>query len=377
MTDHPFEDIIQPASAGEQIEDPEPSGAPSWGKIDLTDVLNGTWQVPEPTLMARTDGPCLLYPGLVHSFHGESESGKSFIAQAEAARQLQAGQRVLYLDFESDQGTVVNRILKMGTTPAQVLAGLDYRRPDAHPRAGEAERAEWQDMLSQEYALAVLDGVTEAFTLWGVDSMDTDSVTGWGRNVPRRIAASTGAAVVLIDHVTKSTEGRGRFAIGSQAKMNYLTGAAFTVEVIHPLGVGLSGMLSLRVGKDRPGQVRRHQGAWKAKDRTAEIARALVDSTAPERIRYELLPPADTTASASVTFRPTTLMEKLSEAFEDASTMTMREYRSAVSGKNEGKDAAAKVLEAEGYLIRVHGKLTHARRYRQCEDPNSDQFTGT
>ena len=36
-------------------------------------------------LLERTDGQCLLYPGLIHSFHGEPESGKSLIMQAEAA----------------------------------------------------------------------------------------------------------------------------------------------------------------------------------------------------------------------------------------------------------------------------------------------------
>ena len=49
-------------------------------------IRNGTYTPERPGLMPRTDGPCLLYPGRVHSLHGESESGKSLVAQAEAAR---------------------------------------------------------------------------------------------------------------------------------------------------------------------------------------------------------------------------------------------------------------------------------------------------
>ena len=55
-------------------------------------------------------GSCLFYPGLTHSVHGESESGKSLIVQAECARLVNAGQRVLYLDFESDQQSVLDRL---------------------------------------------------------------------------------------------------------------------------------------------------------------------------------------------------------------------------------------------------------------------------
>ena len=57
---------------------------------------------------APTGSP--VYPGLTHSVHGESESGKSLIVQAECARLVNAGQRVLYLDFESDQQSVLDRL---------------------------------------------------------------------------------------------------------------------------------------------------------------------------------------------------------------------------------------------------------------------------
>ena len=93
-------------------------------------------------------------------------------------------------------------------------------------------------MLSGRYALGVIDGVTDALGVFGFSTNDNDDVARWIRSVPKLIAARTGAAVVLIDHVTKDAWNRNRFAIGGQAKMAGLTGAAYTAEVTAPLGRG-------------------------------------------------------------------------------------------------------------------------------------------
>lgn len=86
-------------------------------------------------------------------------------------------------------------------------------------------------MLTGRYALAVVDGVTDSLGLFGYSTKDNDDVSAWARELPRRIADRTGAAVVVVDHVTKDADSRGRFAIGWQAKLSGLTGAAYTVEV--------------------------------------------------------------------------------------------------------------------------------------------------
>ena len=121
--------------------------------------------------------------------------------------------------------------------------------------------------------------MTDALGIFGCSTIDNDDVAGWIRTVPKQIAARTGAAVVLIDHVTKDTSTRSRWAIGGQAKMAGLTGAAYTVEVVRPLGRGMRGEVVLRIAKDRPGAVRPHCGSFSKKDRTQEAARIVVDST--------------------------------------------------------------------------------------------------
>ena len=71
-----------------------------------------------------------------------------------------------------------------------------------------------------------------------------------------------------------------------------ITSWRYVVEPVAPLGVGMCGRLAVRVGKDRPGRVRGHGGAWRKADRTQAVAVAVIDSTDPARIVYTLEPPA-------------------------------------------------------------------------------------
>src|SRR5665811_790361 len=111
-----------------------PEDVPSWLPVDLSTYLDGSHKPAVPTLLARTDGVCLLYPGLIHSLHGESESGKSLVAQYLAAEQIMAGNRVLFIDFESDAATVADRLLMLGAAPDDILEWFVYIRPEVNPQ---------------------------------------------------------------------------------------------------------------------------------------------------------------------------------------------------------------------------------------------------
>ena len=363
--------------------DSEPDAPSTWSPVDLGPFLDGTYVPPTPSLLPRTDGVHLLYPGLVHSLHGESESGKSLIMQAEIVRAITAGLPVLMLDFESDPGEVTGRLLMMGATPADIRAHFTYVRPEVSPSSGPDLDA-YRDTLGKSYALVVVDGMTDALSVWTngtASSSDNDALASFMRRFPRRLARKTGAAVVLIDHVTKDADTRGRWAIGGQAKMNALDGAAYTVEVSQVPTVGARGVLVLRVGKDRPGQVRRHCGPFRKSDRTQEAARIVVDSTGPVTV-LTVDPWHDTGTDDGSTFRPTGVMEKVSRAVEGAGApLSLRDLREMVSGRAEYVGQAVTALVAEGYLTRATGPRgaqlhTLTRAYRQTEDPRSDRYAG-
>ncbi|RAN92635.1 hypothetical protein GAR05_06127 [Micromonospora saelicesensis] len=364
----------------EQHQAADDAPASSWAPLDLTDILDGSYVPEEPRLMPRCDGVCLLYPGRVHTFQGESESGKSMVAQAETARVLAAGGRVGYIDFESDASVVVGRILMMGATREQVATGLLYLRPGVRPHATLEDRAAFDQLLADRLDLAVIDGVTEAASVFGVASKDNDEITAWNRLFARPLAQQTGAAVIQVDHVTKDSESRGRFAIGAQAKMSALDGAAYVVEVKEPLGRGLRGVVVLRVAKDRPGAIRPNCGAFRKSDRTQEAAQVVVDSTTDGVIAVTLEAPSSDADARSDEFRPTSVMERVSQFLEAQPTdQSENQVMKGVGGRDSVKKAAINALVTEGFVARFVGprnaQMHHLNaRYRQSEDPKSDKY---
>src|SRR5438105_3740123 len=103
--------------------------ASSWSPVDLEHVLDGEQPDRSPSMLLRTDGLALAYPGMLHSFAGKPESLKSATAQAWAAEQIQAGGTVLYLDFETSPWEVCDRLLALGLDQAQVYEFLRYVAP--------------------------------------------------------------------------------------------------------------------------------------------------------------------------------------------------------------------------------------------------------
>jgi hypothetical protein len=248
----------------------------SWAPVDLESILDGSFVPLMPVMFTRTDGVSLLYPGLTHSFFGESESGKSLILQLECINLLRQGYDVLYLDFEDQAQGVVGRFIEFGCDRELIRQHLTYVRPD---EKFNEESSEWQSLLKRRFALVVIDGVTEAMGLTGHEMNDNSDVAEFFRLLPTNLAAKTGAAVVMIDHVTKSAEGRSRGAIGGQHKLSAISGASFLVEPDMPLGRGKRGVVVLRLAKDRPGWLRDRCGEYRKGDRTQEACRVNVDST--------------------------------------------------------------------------------------------------
>jgi hypothetical protein len=366
---------------GEDSTDQEESrDTPTWSPVDLTDLLAGESEQLRPTLFERTDGHGLVYPGMTHSFHGESESGKSLIIQAETVRLVNDGQDVLYIDFDSDVASVIARLREFGADPQAIADHFRYVQPEVRPDCVE-ERCAWEKTLSRSYALVVIDGVTDALGIFGYSMKDNDDVSQWIRTVPKQIATRTGAAVVLIDHVTKDSTNRGRWAIGGQAKMAGLTGAAYTVEVTAPLGRGLRGEVVLRVGKDRPGAVRPRCGSFR-KDRTQEAARIIVDSTVspPEVIVGAPGASGDADSSEQTAFRPTNLMQRASEVIEQhPGELTKNKVAEKAGGKKQTTLLAVDILYQEGYLTSERGRSGHfvytsVKPYREQDDPMSDRY---
>lgn len=377
-------DASAPAAPEAQQEDqgtaPPP---PSWSPVDLSMYLDGSYQPEQPTMFTRTDGVSLLYPGLVHDIHGESESGKSLVAQTIAAGLIQSGQQVVYLDFESGPGPLSQRMLALGCTPDQIRALFVYVRPELNPYA-LTETDAFRALLGLRPALVVLDGVTDALVQFGAGSDSNDEITKWHRYVPRTIVDRTGAALVLIDHVVKSADTRGRFAIGGQAKLATIDGASYAAEIREPIGKGMRGLVVLRIGKDRPGTIRPQCGAWRATDRSQEAVRVVIDSTAdPNRIHWEFLPPETSVDDPAEPererrFIPYGPMERVSKLVQGRPDGRYRraDVVSSIEARYGTKRThitqAVTILLEDGYLATEGPWLVHVRPYLQPGDPGLD-----
>jgi hypothetical protein len=268
MTDRsgwaPPTDIVKSAgitakvdSNGHHDDDDNDGGHRSWMPVDLTDVLDGTWQPPKPTVGLRIDGIGLFYPGKMHTVSSESEAGKTWFALAACRDEILRGNHVEYIDFEDDEGSVTARLITLGLDAKRIKQFFHYIRPESAIFLAPNENDVDATLAAYQPTLAVVDGITEAMTLHELNPLDNADAAKFGRLVPRRLAKG-GAAVASLDHVTKAAEGRGRYAIGAVHKLNALNGAAYILENRNPFGIDRRGVSTVRIAKDRPGQLRKH-----------------------------------------------------------------------------------------------------------------------
>ncbi len=345
----------------EALAIPEPDT--SWRPVDLGPVLTGDVTEPAPEILERADGAtALLYPGRSHQASAEPEACKGWLATKACAELVKAGRRALYIDFEDTAASIVARLRALGCDAVQIANHFTYLRPHEPLTAGSGQ-ADLDAALALKPELVVIDGVTEALTIHGLDLADNADIARWLDLLPRR-AMRSGAAVLLIDHVVKDKESRGRYGIGAQHKLAGVD-VAYTLEVVEPFGRGRDGLVRVLVKKDRPGHVRQHA------DAQGRIADMRLRSDADTgSVSVELDAP-----EGSGEFRPTVLMGRLWRAIDDEPGIGVKALRAAVKGNNEAKAQGLRLLLEEDYVrVEVDGQ---ARRHHtlkpfieEAETPN-------
>ena len=208
---------------------------------------------PEPSILARADGNRIFYAGKINALFGESESGKTWIALEAVRQELDKGNAVFYLDFEDSVRGIYNRLNTLGADLRHFKTFL-YSNP-SEPLTAGAREALLTKIDQYKPSLIVLDGVNAAMNVMGLDLEKNKDATSFSQEVLRPMRLHN-AAILTIDHVTKSKDNRGNYAIGAQAKRADIDGCAVAVEVEIAFGRGIDGCLVLKVTKDRPGFVR-------------------------------------------------------------------------------------------------------------------------
>lgn len=310
-------------------------GPNTWEPVDLANALKGV-DIPGPELLARDDGANLWYRGRIHWLQGEPESCKSWLALVGVAQTLANGGRVLWVDYEDDDRGVVARLLALSVSPDVIADRFQYVRPeeplatvDRYTRETRYTRghiALTALLDTNRYDLAVIDGVTEAMVTEGLDMMSNPDIATWMRRL-LRVLADSGAAVVAIDHVTKSKDDRGRYAIGGQHKLAGVTGAVYTLTTHRPFARARSdahtGVIILAVTKDRPGHVR-------AAAPEGKVAVLELTSYPDGGISYRLRPGADAQPEGDVA-----LAGRILQYLAVYDGATTRAIEDAVTGNRE------------------------------------------
>ena len=328
--------------------------------------LNNTESEPEPCFLTREDGTNLIYRGKVNGLLGESESGKTWIALLAVQQALIAGQSVIYLDFEDSMRGIMGRLRAMGTIDYH-LENLVYANPD-EMLGMEASADLYEALATFSPDLVVLDGVNAAMTLLGLDLTSNTDATKFSQSVLRPLKRG-GAGVLTIDHVPKSKENRGNYAIGAQAKRADIDGAAIAVEVVAPFGRGQNGELKLTVTKDRPGHVRAIAAGAKY------AGSAHLRSQGDNQVRIAIVPVGNNNG-----FRPTHLMEKVSVLLEAAtSPLSKAAVEKGAGGKAEAVRVACQILIEEGYIEAQNGSrnsllMSSVKAYRELDDSSSEAY---
>ncbi|MGN7247097.1 bifunctional DNA primase/polymerase [Janibacter anophelis] len=345
----------------------------SWAEVDLSEVIAGvvagTITRPAPTVGKRADGAALFYRGRVNGVAGASNAGKSWTGFLTCAQEITAGEHVVYIDLEDDPHGAVTRLLDLQVPPEVVTARFHYVRPaeafgllSAHRLAGLLDRV--------APSVVIIDSTGESLALEGAKPNDDDDVARWFRRVPTAIARRSGAAVVVLDHVTKAEDG-GLWPIGSQRKRAAITGAQYMQVNVKPFDRTTTGYSKLVCAKDRHGVY--HQ---------SQTVALLHVAPGDDVVHLELRVPAETGASGVGTWKPTAIMEHISTVLEAADEpLSFRGIDEQVKGKAEHKRAALRALAEAGHIVVTEGprnaKLhTFVTRYTQRDDPGSDLYEG-
>lgn len=306
--------------------------------VDLSPYLDGEITPILPTVAEVWPGRCLFYAAAVNEIHAEPSVGKTNILLAAAGRVLEAGGTVFFLDPEDTPARIIPRAIALGVDRGAMRERFRYIQdpsPDDY-----AEAHQWAEMLKPD--LVILDGLAEALAAEGKDENNpADNLTFFRERI--RPFTKAGAGVVIADHVTKSTEGRGRWARGSGAKLGHYNGASYEIALGESYTPTKPGFVRLKVSKDRNGGV----GPMGAN--VAEL------HFAPGEAGSTITTWQDAPAPGS--FRPTAIMDKITAHLRAHGEATKTELREL--GKAEYVDKAIGIMIAESAITRRKDGQAH------------------
>jgi hypothetical protein len=159
----------------------------------------------------------------------------------------------------------IDRLRQLGLTEEQITEGVVCCSPDspfdivaqAHL---ERHLGDLCNSSKRKLTLAVVDSVNEAMLVEGLDPEVGRDVARFCHGLPRWLT-DRGPAVLLVEHVAKPGDSRGRAPMGGERTINSVDGAAYSFTEVTPFGRGVAGKVKVSLLKDRGGFIRQYAPA--------------------------------------------------------------------------------------------------------------------
>lgn len=308
--------------------------------VELAPFLSGDVEFEKPSVASvLPGGRALFYAGRVNGAHGEPGDGKTNVMIGSSNAVLAAGGRVLYIDPEDNPQGFVRRCLGLGGDPQALAERCHYLH---NPTPDEISAAQaWAREHKPE--LVILDGLAESLAAEGLNEDAAGDVLQFFRERIRPFS-DLGAAVVVADHVAKSSESRGRWARGSGAKMGRYDGLVFSVEMGKPYTPTESGFVKLRIAKDRNGGVGAVKTIFAEVHFTPGDVHTIIEFRSPDSVGD---------------WKPTAAMEKVREHLSLVGECSKREVLDSICMKKETVLLAISELIKNREIVMTQRGQTH------------------
>jgi len=292
------------------------------------------------------DLSCLLYSRLRHVISAPPESAKTLAATILLLEAQRQGHLVAHVDLEMGARRTRTLLEDLGATPEEIK-DLLYVEPDTPPTAGDI-----REIAGQCVSIVLIDAAAGAYGISGLDDNARKDVEAFAQAWVEPLYKA-GIGTILLDHVVKNPDGRGRWAIGSERKAGQADVHLGLELVGNPLVRGGSALVKVRVHKDRPG--------WLGRPHHVELH--LRSDPQTHRITWDWRPPASA-PTASDEWRPTIYMERVSRHLEQHGPTSRTAIYKAGLGKGEYLVKAVNCLLVDGNLTELDSRLIPARPYR-------------
>lgn len=224
--------------------------------VDVHQLLRDGLQLPAPEVLPFSDDFCLFYSSSFNLIYGDTESGKTWLCLAAVASVLNDGGNATIIDLDHNGApALIGNLIKLGVDPETLGDTTRFRLSEPGDRLDLQEVVQDQRVFNPD--VVILDSLGEIIPLFRANSNNADDFTAVHAEVIKPLAVN-GASVLVVDHLAKNADSRGRGPAGTMAKTRAVGGTAVLVRAEKQFTPGLGGTAKLQVYKDRHGGIREY-----------------------------------------------------------------------------------------------------------------------